>query len=345
MISSKLRLAVLFFGSLAIISFSVAAQTARDVAKKVFPSVVIILMDDKNGQLASLGSGFLAEEDIIVTNFHVVEGASRGLVKLIGDNAKYEIQGVVATDEVNDLVLLKVKALTAPALNFGDSESLAVGDPVYAVGNPRGLEGTFSQGIVSSIRKLDSGSLLQITAPISPGSSGGPILDSTGKVIGVAVATYKGGQNLNFAIPVNSLRTLLKSKRDVQPLKAIGKPNAEKSILKDLGPRNTAGVVARKSEWVFPLVLKCSILNQLQQPVKNVFCIVVFYDDEDTPIDFKTVSVVAMIPAGLATWTDEVRVEDSTARYCSDEYRKLGLRKSSKQGRVEIRVLSFDLVE
>jgi S1-C subfamily serine protease len=94
---------------------------------------------------------------------------------------------------------------------------------VFVVGNPRGLEGTFSQGMVSSIRGLDSGTLLQITAPISAGSSGGPVLDVLGNVIGVAVATIREGQNLNFAVPTNYLAALVDRIGVVQPLASNAK--------------------------------------------------------------------------------------------------------------------------
>lgn len=343
MMKSANKLTIICFALIAVVA-AAYGQTAREVAKKAFPSVVILLMDDKNGQLASLGSGFFVEEGIVASNFHVIEGASRGLVKLIGDNAKYEIEGVIAADETNDLVLLKIRTLKAPPLPLGNSDSVAVGDELYAVGNPRGLEGTFSQGIVSGIRKLETGSLIQITAPISPGSSGGPILDTKGQVIGVAVATFKGGQNLNFAIPATAVRALL-AKKSLKPLPTIQTRKTEASILKDLGPRNTAGVVARKIEWPFTYHFKFSILNQLQQPIRDATFLATFYDDEDQPIDFKIVANNKVIPAGLAVWTETVQVDESTARYCSTLDLWQNRRKGAKAGRVELRVLGFDLVE
>jgi S1-C subfamily serine protease len=97
----------------------------------------------------------------------------------------------------------------------------AVGDKVYAVGNPLGLEGTFSEGIISGMRFIGGHATMQITAPISPGSSGGPILDGSGSVIGVAVATFKNGQNLNLAIPVgyvSRLLTIVSTDAGINPL-------------------------------------------------------------------------------------------------------------------------------
>jgi len=166
-------------------------------------------MEDANSQPVSLGSGFFVKDDIVATNLHMIEGAARGYAKIVGQKPKYEIVGIVGIDTQRDLALLKITGVRAPSLTFGDINQVAVGDEVYAIGNPQGLEGTFSQGIVSSIRQVGSDILFQITAPISPGSSGGPVLNAQGKVIGIAVATFKGGQNLNFAIPATYLATFL----------------------------------------------------------------------------------------------------------------------------------------
>ena len=185
------------------------------VAKQAFPSVVLITMKDKDDKPTSLGSGFVVQRDIVATNLHVIRGSSKGSIRLVGQSREVAIAGIVATDEVHDLVLLRV-VLDAPTLSLNAAGVPEIGQTVYAVGNPQGLEGTFSQGIVSSVRKIETGSLLQITAPISPGSSGGPILDLSGKVVGIAVATFKDGQNLNFAIPVNALKLLIAHKQDAQ---------------------------------------------------------------------------------------------------------------------------------
>ena len=155
-------------------------------------------MQDANGQPLSLGSGFFVGDGVVATNLHVVRGASAGQAKLVGQNKTYAFNNLVAVDADADLVLLKASGVEAPSLRLDDSNDLAVGDAIYAIGNPEGFEGTFSQGIVSGIRSLGTDRLLQITAPISPGSSGGPIINNRGAVVGVAVATFSEGQNLNF---------------------------------------------------------------------------------------------------------------------------------------------------
>jgi len=188
-------LSTIFLAALPSILF---AQTAQEIARKAFGSTVLLVMEDTNGQPLSLGSGFFVRDGEVASNLHVVEGAARGYAKIIGQKTKYDIEGITAVDPERDLVVLKISGARARAVALGNSESIQVGETVYAVGNPQGLEGTFSQGIISSIRKVGNDKLLQITAPISPGSSGGPVLNGKGEVIGVSVATFRGGQNLNF---------------------------------------------------------------------------------------------------------------------------------------------------
>ena len=187
------------------------AQTAQEVARTALGSTVLVTVEDESGEPLRYGSGFLVHDGEIVTNFHVVEGATGGYANLVGQTTKYDLQGVVAADRERDLIVLKIAASGAPVLRIGDSDIVQVGDPVYVVGNPLGWEGTFSQGVVSGVRQFDDQELFQITAPISPGSSGGPVLNVKGDVIGIAVSAVQDGQNLNFAIPANYLATLLES--------------------------------------------------------------------------------------------------------------------------------------
>lgn len=194
------------------------AETPREIAKRVLPSVVLLVMEDANGEKIATASGFVIKEGIIVTNIHAIEGASGAYAKLSGKESKHKIRGVVASDTERDLVLLAVDGLNAAPLLVGDSNNVAVGDTVYAVGSPKGLAGTFSPGMVSAIRKAGGDSLLQITAPVSHGSSGGPVVNTKGEVVGVVVSTLKSGQNLNFVIPANYLTPLLAKKGQAKPI-------------------------------------------------------------------------------------------------------------------------------
>ena len=269
------------------------AQNARQVAKDTFPSVVLLVMEDERGQAVSLGSGFFVKEGVVASNFHVVEKAARGYAKLVGQKTKFNISGVVGLDAAHDLVLLAVDDAKAPNLKLGDSGKVAVGDEIFAVGNPQGLEGTFSQGIVSSIRQFETNSLLQITAPISPGSSGGPVVDSQGQVVGVAVATFKGGQNLNFAIPVKYVDELLTKVSKPTPLSSKLTTPA-KTLLDELGgSKSTDGVQAQAFEWEYSSIgtFTFTLSNRLRETVKNVSCLVILYDDEGNPLDKVKVKV------------------------------------------------------
>ena len=232
------------------------AQSPQQIAKKALASTVLLVMEDANGQPLSLGSGFFIRSGQVATNLHVVKGASRGYAKLVGQKTKYDIEGITAVDAERDLVILKISVPGAKAISLGDSDTVQVGAPIYAVGNPRGLEGTFSQGIISSIRKVETDKILQLTAPISPGSSGGPVLNSKGQVIGVSVATFRGGQNLNFAIPSNYLKKLMGQIGLAKSLSKAKPTLSKRSILDDLGDRSSEGVSGGKFLWIHPLIAK-----------------------------------------------------------------------------------------
>jgi len=194
------------------------AQTPQQIAKNAFRATVLLVMEDAAGEPLSIGSGFFVGDGQIATNLHVVEGAASGYAKLVGKEMKLNIEGWTALDKERDLIILKVPTFGPEVISLGNSDLVEVGETVYAVGNPRGLEGTFSDGIISSIRLLDGDKLIQITAPISPGSSGGPVLNQKGEAIGVSVLSIRDGQNLNFAIPSNYLKDLLAKVGSAKPL-------------------------------------------------------------------------------------------------------------------------------
>jgi S1-C subfamily serine protease len=326
-------------------------RNARQVAQNSFPSVVLLVMEDANGQPIALGSGFFVRENVIASNFHVIEGASRGYAKLIGQKTKYDITGLIGVDTVHDLVLLNVTGAMSPSLPLADSRQAAVGDEVFAVGNPKGLEGTFSQGIVSSIRDIESETLLQITAPISPGSSGGPVLNSEGKVIGIAVATFNGGQNLNFAIPANYLASLLVAinANHATPFGRDTTTKRGKSILDNLGRQSTEGVTGGQLTWRYQGAadgeFAFTLQNRLRDSVKNVYCLVVFYDRNDTPIDIAVTHYEGTIPGGLGkrvTGKVDESVQKLTTGASADNPYLSALTPSTK---VEFRVLDFEIDE
>lgn len=314
---------------------SAPAQTVQEIARKAFDSTVLLVMEDANGQPLSLGSGFLVRAGEIASNLHVVEGAARGYAKLVGQETKHDIQGITAVDPARDLVVLKISATGSPTLPLGSSDAVRVGEPVYAVGNPLGLEGTFSQGIVSSIRQVGTDKLLQITAPISPGSSGGPVLNGKGEVIGVSVATFRGGQNLNFAIPSDYLKVLLTQTGPVKPLAQAESTGGQRSILSDLEGGSSEGVVASHFAWhpsSYIGYYTFSVRNQLREPVRDVICLVIFYASDRLPIETEIVTIRGPIGGNLAKRSEE------EGRIDPHEVRDL-------TARVELRILDFRLAE
>ena len=186
------------------------ALTPEEIAKKALDATVLLVMVDANGELSSGGSGFFVQPNLIATNFHVIDGAEDVKAKPVGQETVYSIERVCAVDENNDLAILQVSAPGVEPLPIGDSESVKVGAEVFVTGNPLLVfEGTFSDGLISAIREIDGEKLFQVTAPISEGNSGGPVLNARGEVIGVSKGTIRAGQNLNFAIPSIYLKVLV----------------------------------------------------------------------------------------------------------------------------------------
>lgn len=184
-------------------------ESLPDVARAVSPSVVLIVTSDKNGNALAEGSGFVVDPNgLIATNLHVIEGAYSASVTLANGDT-YDSVLVADADARKDLALLQIKAVGLTPVRLGDSEAVQVGQHVVAVGNPQGLANSVSDGIVSALRQKDGLRLLQITAPISPGSSGGALLNDGAEVIGVTKGHYEG-QNLNFAVPANYLKPMLR---------------------------------------------------------------------------------------------------------------------------------------
>jgi tetratricopeptide (TPR) repeat protein len=196
------------------LSTEVRAETEtidlKALAKKARPAVMLLVVSDANGKEIATGTGFLVSSDgKLITNHHVIEGGASAVAKA-ENGGLFSIEGVLADDPKNDLVLLKLKGKDLPFLPLGNSEKIEVGTRIAVIGSPLGLEGTLSEGIVSAVRDLpDRDQILQITAAISHGSSGSPVLDAKGEVIGVASALLREGQSLNFAIPIGTARRLL----------------------------------------------------------------------------------------------------------------------------------------
>jgi hypothetical protein len=176
--------------------------SAEQLYSAVSPSVVRINSFKRDGSSAVLGSGIILGPDSVITNCHVA---------LAGDQIEVRERDVVLSavvsvaDEVFDLCKLRVSGLTARAATPSSAPPLKVGQRVYAIGSPQGLDLTLSEGLVSALREGPSGTYIQTTAPVSPGSSGGGLFDHQGKLVGIVTFQMRAGQNLNFAIPVEWL--------------------------------------------------------------------------------------------------------------------------------------------
>jgi tetratricopeptide (TPR) repeat protein len=213
---------VLLF-SIALVVLCVPSTCLGD-AEKIFrensPAVVVVASIDKEGKPTSLGSGFIVREDgVIVTNYHVVNMASDIKIK-IGYKVR-DIEGLLHVDPENDIAIIKVEGKDYPKVRIGDANRAQIGEKIYAIGSPQGLENTISEGILSGIREIDrERKILQMTAAISPGSSGGPVFNGRGEVIGIATFLIAETQNLNFAMPVNLIMAGLSKKELASPQEA-----------------------------------------------------------------------------------------------------------------------------
>jgi S1-C subfamily serine protease len=229
-------LAIFFAGNK--IAFSQSG--ANEIYKRVSPTVVLIKTDKGSG------SGFIvASTGVIATAFHVIDGASRVAVKSPSGDI-YDDVSLLAKDERRDLALLKVSGFDLPTASLGNSNDVAPGDKVIVIGNPLGaeqLKTSISDGIVSGIRDLGEGyKVIQVTAPISPGNSGGPAFSANGDVIGVIVFRLTEGQSLNFAVPINYLRGMIASIDPNKPVSQWKNAHGSESVFSEK-------VSAKVSRW------------------------------------------------------------------------------------------------
>lgn len=184
---------------------SAAALNPETLYAANAPSVVVVESVGANGQPFGRGSGVVIGPQRVITNCHVIERA-------IGVNVRSAASEFKATsgtsDTYLDLCVLQVEGLPAPEVKRGSAKDLQVGQTVYAIGAPQGLDRTLSQGLISALRETPDGTLIQTSAPISPGSSGGGLFDAEGRLIGITTFQTKMGQNLNFALPVDWLDSM-----------------------------------------------------------------------------------------------------------------------------------------
>ena len=200
---------------------AICFSDANKIFKENNKAVVVIVTYDKEGNPISQGSGFIVRKDgAIVTNYHVISNAED--IKIKAGDKVLEVEGLLHIDKENDIVILKATAKELPIVKLGDIDKTEVGENIYVISSPLGLENTISEGILSGKREIDPKSkILQITAAISEGSSGSPVFNKNGEVIGIATFILKEAQNLNFAIPVNLIKDKISAKK-ITALKEAG---------------------------------------------------------------------------------------------------------------------------
>jgi serine protease Do len=205
-----------FFGQLSLAAALAASAPAAAqipvprIVQRAGPAVVSLKTYDASGSELLMGSGFILRDGRIVTNAHVVEGAARAEVfdaegRLMGTAGHAE-----ALSSAVDLAVLPRLGSPRHTVPLA-RRAPRVGEEVVAIGSPEGLTNTVSNGIVSAYRDVEGHRMMQITAPLSEGSSGGPVLNRRGEVVGVSVAVFEAGQNLNFAVPLEDVRAIVGS--------------------------------------------------------------------------------------------------------------------------------------
>ncbi len=190
----------LLLGGSALIAQACVPVTPEQVFTNASRSVVMVYAAEPSGKITGRGSGVVVGADLLVTNCHVI---ARGKVFVAGHRQKRSPARLVAYNADKDLCVLHAQGLDVTPARIGDSETVRVGQRVYAIGTPEGFELTLSEGLVSGLREASGGRYIQTTAPLSEGSSGGGLFDSDGRLIGITALVFSAGQNLNFAAPVN----------------------------------------------------------------------------------------------------------------------------------------------
>lgn len=206
----------LFFSFITTFSESIAQETLPLLIKKIHASTVVIRTYDHDGKIKSQGSGFfIGTEGNILTNYHVIKGSTHTQIKT-ADGKVYSGNKILREDGESDLILFSVDIRESDVSPLSITTSFPeVGERVLVIGNPLGFEKTVSDGIVSAIREISlKGKVIQLTAPISSGSSGSPVINMKGDVIGIATFQSPKGQNLNFAIPGERIVKFLQGKEN-----------------------------------------------------------------------------------------------------------------------------------
>lgn len=253
------------------LSFTLIATAKAKTPERIFEeasrSMVVIHAYGDNGRLRNQGSGVVIGKDAVVTNCHVIEEAKRIVVV----HTAREIDAAADMSDVErDLCHLTVPGLAAvPATVWSDR--LKVGQRVYAIGAPEGLELTISEGLVSSIREFDGSQYIQTSAPISAGSSGGGLFDVEGRLVGITAFFVPEGQNINFALPVSWISELLaRNGKSIPPTRdaSLEKWQARAAQLRE--KNDGPGLLAWAQQWVRSMPTSVAAWMQLGEAYRSI---------------------------------------------------------------------------
>src|SRR5713101_3605942 len=178
----------------------------QELYKQLSRSIFVVEALDAGGKIIGTGSGVAVAPNEVVTNRHVIEN---GVGWRIKSGGRAWSATILHIDSEHDLCGLKAERLTAQPVSIRSSSMLTVGERVYAMGAPEGLELTLSEGLISGLREFEGGLVVQTSAAISPGSSGGGLFDAKGQLVGITTFYLKEGQNLNFALPGDWVQSLV----------------------------------------------------------------------------------------------------------------------------------------
>lgn len=319
-----------------VLSIGLKAQDIKTIYNKSKSSIVLIVTYDSNQTPLALGSGFYFEKNLIATNYHVIKGSNKIVIKNLGTQVKSDNLKVKSYSEELDIAILEVGAVNSTFLQL-NTLTPEIGENILAIGNPKGLEGTISTGIVSGIRELSEiYHLIQITSPISPGSSGGPVLDTNGKVIGISTFTLLNSQNLNFAVPSNAIF-------DLKNRSMKWEPNISNISSTTRNEKSVSLAFFEKSFSEFEESV--SLKNNTSQTIKNIKGLLLYYDMGGNPISYQFIELEDILMPGMAK-LKEIESFDQNQKFTyaygkDNDYTK----RNYTQFMVEFRLLDYEVIE
>jgi hypothetical protein len=302
--------------------------TASDIYQNSKNGIAIVFAYDENGIPLSQGTGFFIESNKLVTNFHVIENSKSIRVKLIDSEKFLKKSEVKLSSEKYDLAIVETEIINNH-LPLDTISEPKIGSKIFTIGNPRGLTGTISEGIISAKRKNDY-DLIQITAPISPGNSGGPLINEKGKVIGISTFTMKNSQNLNFAIPLKYISNCKKHIYD--------KVNERTKITEKKG---AVTISIFKKRWLQE-VEYISFKNNTKDFINHITGVLIYKDMEDNIIDYRVIDEKIVIPPNLAKRISIESFDNEGSYYY---YKDESGDHNSEKFKIEFRLLSYEIEE